>query len=154
MSEVFDRVLQDRAAEELDDAPSITFLNMSGDVTITWDEKNRAQVEELVASKMAEGYSFFIVRPVGSKGRAPKLKPAQPLDAIPSRALKMANVFMGKTVSDEDLVKALTSGVVSLERSAQSSPGKVNKHAATRRASTAREVVTARSVAVKPVTGG
>jgi hypothetical protein len=134
--------------------PSITFLNMSGDVTITWDDQNKADVEALVARKMAEGYSFFIVKPVGTRGRAPKLKEASQLEGIPTRALKMHNEFKGQSLSDEELVKALTSGVISIERKPETVPAKSVGQQAARRASTAREVVEAQSVAVKPITGG
>jgi hypothetical protein len=40
--------------------PSITWLNMTGDVTITWDEQNKEAVLELVRAKMKQGYTFFI----------------------------------------------------------------------------------------------
>lgn len=43
--------------------PAITLLNMSGDVTITWDASNREAILELVRRKRAQGYSFFIVTP-------------------------------------------------------------------------------------------
>lgn len=149
-----DVVGRERSGEEQMLEPSITFLNMSGDVTITWDDQNKAEVEALVARKMAEGYSFFIVKPVGTRGRAPKLKAASQLDGIATRALKMNNEFNGQQLSDEDLVKALTSGVVNIERKPETVPAKTGGQRPARRASTAREVVEAQSVAVKPITGG
>ena len=42
---------------------SITFLNMTGDITIAWDDTNREQMLALVQEKMAQGYSFFILQP-------------------------------------------------------------------------------------------
>ena len=60
--------------------PAITWLNMSGDVTITWDESNREAIIALVAQKMKDGYSFFILEPsalgLGTKKTALK-KPSQ-----------------------------------------------------------------------------
>ena len=41
---------------------SITFLNMSGDVTITWDKDNESYVKAMVAAKIKEGYTFFILK--------------------------------------------------------------------------------------------
>lgn len=41
---------------------SITFLNMSGDVTITWDKDNESYVKAMVAAKLKEGYTFFILK--------------------------------------------------------------------------------------------
>jgi hypothetical protein len=41
---------------------SCTFLNMSGDITIVWDENNREQVLEVIRKKMKEGYTFFTTK--------------------------------------------------------------------------------------------
>lgn len=41
---------------------SCTFLNMSGDITIVWDENNREQVLEVIRKKMKEGYNFFTTK--------------------------------------------------------------------------------------------
>jgi hypothetical protein len=43
--------------------PSITFLNMTGDVTITWDSANEAEILAVVEQKMKEGFTFFILKP-------------------------------------------------------------------------------------------
>lgn len=40
---------------------AITFLNETGDVTITWDAENEAAVKALIAKKMKEGYAFFTI---------------------------------------------------------------------------------------------
>ena len=42
--------------------PSMTLLNQTGDVTITWDEKYEAEMRELIKKKIEEGYVFFIVK--------------------------------------------------------------------------------------------
>lgn len=44
--------------------PEITWLNMSGDVTIRWSPENKKEVLKLVRAKMREGYSFFVLKPV------------------------------------------------------------------------------------------
>lgn len=41
---------------------SITFLNMTGDITLTYDERNREKVLEVIRKKMAEGYTFFTTK--------------------------------------------------------------------------------------------
>lgn len=38
---------------------SITWMNLSGDITIVWDEQNKEKILEVVRKKMAEGYTFF-----------------------------------------------------------------------------------------------
>lgn len=37
--------------------PAITFLNMTGDITISWDRDNEAAILAMVEQKMKEGYS-------------------------------------------------------------------------------------------------
>jgi len=44
--------------------PSITFLNGSGDITITWDEHNKEQIIDMIKKKMAEGYTFFTTKKI------------------------------------------------------------------------------------------
>jgi len=41
--------------------PSCTILNVTGDVTIAWDDKNSTDVREWIESKLEEGCTFFIV---------------------------------------------------------------------------------------------
>lgn len=41
---------------------SCTFLNLSGDITIVWDESNREQVLNVIRKKMKEGYNFFTTK--------------------------------------------------------------------------------------------
>lgn len=43
--------------------PCITFPNLLGDITITWDEKNEAFVKAMVQKKMDDGYVFFVIKP-------------------------------------------------------------------------------------------
>lgn len=48
----------------VDEVTAITFLNGSGDITITWDAKHDEKMKELIRKKMKEGYSFFTTRHV------------------------------------------------------------------------------------------
>lgn len=54
--------------------PSITFLDGSGDVTLTWDEDSEATILKFVEEKMRQGIAFFILEqrklgpiPLGTK---------------------------------------------------------------------------------------
>lgn len=142
--------ISEQAAEVL---PAITFLNMSGDVTITWDESNRAHVQELVKRKMQEGYSFFILKPralafLGNKKVA--LKNASQLDSavgvvVPDAAVESIVSNLG----DADVENAVRSGQARLAAAPKGS-GKD----AVRRAQTASEVLESQSMAVRPIVGG
>ena len=43
-------------------AGQIKFLNLYGDITIEWDDKDNLLMEKIIAEKLAEGYQFFIVK--------------------------------------------------------------------------------------------
>lgn len=43
---------------------SLTFLNFSGDITVSWDEHNCEKMLELIKKKMSEGYTFFTAKKV------------------------------------------------------------------------------------------
>lgn len=132
--------------------PAITWLNMSGDVTITWDDSNRAHVQELVKRKMAEGYSFFILQPrilsiLGNK--KVRLNNEAQLDkavgvVVPDAALESIVSNLG----DPDLDAAVNSGKARLAAAPKGTKETV------RRARTASEVMASQSVAVRPITGG
>lgn len=133
--------------------PSITFLNWSGDVTITWDSQNAEAIKKLVEQKMKENYSFFILKPrflsfLGNK-KVP-LRSAQ--DVANAKGLVVPDAtaaeFM-KSVRDQDVAQALHQG--------QAVPAKAPstvEHVTVRRAMSASEVLSGQTVAVKPVVAG
>lgn len=135
------------------EAPSITLLGMGGDVTICWDDENREKVKRLVEEKMAQGFSFFIVKPAGSRGKPPKLQDTEQMGSVQTRTLKVSKKVDGQPLSDEALVKALTDGVITIDRSAAPSKSTMSRVPATR-ATTAAEVVESKTVAVRPIQGG
>ncbi len=47
-----------------DDSIGITFLNLTGDITVTWSPENDAKMKELIRKKMKEGFVFFTTRSV------------------------------------------------------------------------------------------
>jgi hypothetical protein len=121
--------------------PSITFLNMTGDVTITWDATNEAAVLALIEEKMKAGYSFFILKKVAFGL----------LGSRKVQAKSMAEVARAGSVvvDDAGVEAALAAGKVSL--------AEVPKTATVdtvRRAKTAQEVVRHNTVAVRRVVGG
>jgi ribosomal protein L12E/L44/L45/RPP1/RPP2 len=133
--------------------PAITWLNMTGDVTITWDESNREQIVELVKQKMKQGYSFFILKPraiarLGNKKIALKDE-SQLKDAIgvvvPDSQVSAIVAKLGDP--EVETVVKRGAAVLTLVPKTQSLD-------TTKRAETAEEVVEAQSVAVRPIVGG
>lgn len=41
---------------------SLTFLNCYGDLTITWEEKDSAQMESRIQKLLDKGFQFFIIK--------------------------------------------------------------------------------------------
>ena len=134
-------------------APAITWLNMSGDVTITWDNSNREAVIKLVEEKMKQGYSFFVITPrfipiFGNKKVAltdPKqLQKAVGVVAVTEVDSSVAVELGDKAVSA--LVKSGNAAIAKISRERQ--------HDIQRRAKSAKEVLTSQTVAVRPIVGG
>lgn len=78
-----------------DDFTGITFLSMTGDITITWSSENDAKMKELIRKKMAEGFVFFTTRKV-------------PLTNIPFKrrlGAKGVDSIKDLIISDEDFDK-------------------------------------------------
>lgn len=138
---------------ELPSMPAITWLNMSGDVTITWDEANKAAVQALVEQKMAEGYSFFILKPRMLKFLGTR-----------KERLNSSEQFAGATgvVVPDDVAGALVTrlGDESIEKLVREQKAQLTRAArqasleTTRRAVSASEVLLHQSVAVRPIVAG
>jgi hypothetical protein len=132
--------------------PAITWLNMTGDVTITWDSSNKDSIKALVAQKMKEGYSFFILVPrvIAALGnKKVRLKSEDQLDNA-----------TGVIVPDSQ-VAAIVGSLGDPEVEAVVGAGKASRANAptkslttTRRAVSADEVVEHQTVAVRAVVGG
>ncbi len=141
------------ATDEAVVQPAITWLNMSGDVTITWDDENRDHVLALVRQKMRQGYSFFVLTP-----RALPLLPNKKTRLTQESQLGKA---VGVVVPDEQLAAIVANlGDADVEAVVQkgkahlsSAPGSRNL-ATTRRAQSAEEVVRNQCVAVRAIVGG
>lgn len=80
---------------------STTVLNNSGDSSITWTEENDEVMEKVIAKKMAEGVSFFVVKPrlfgVIPTGRK---KAASIEEAMRGRALSVRDADFAAVIAD------------------------------------------------------
>lgn len=141
-------------AEE-DCTPAITWLNMTGDVTITWDADSREYILDLVRQKMAQGYSFFVITP----RRIPALGTKKSKLTSEAQLSKATGV-----VVPDDQARAMLAKVGSLDDKvvqAAVQKGKARltlvpkgEPQTTHRAKSAEEVVRGQSVAVRPLVGG
>ena len=134
------------------ETPAITWLNMSGDITISWTKDNEAAILALVEEKMKKGFSFFIIKPrlfglLGSK----KVK-AQSIEDVRAAGTVIADdeqiEGVMKKLYDKDVETVVSKGVAKLVK-----PSTVQKETV-RRAQCAAEVLEHQTVAIRPIVGG
>jgi len=120
------------------DVRELTMLNERGDTTIQWQEENDDEMTALIQKKMDAGVTFFIL-PKRKNAKPKKLTEAA--DARKYRALNIPDADFSKFV-----LEGKGTAVARVEPALSDQQVK--------RAKSAREVATGRSVGVKPLRGG
>ena len=136
---------------------SITFANMSGDITLTWDAQNDDKIKAMVKEKMAAGYTFFTMRKVVIDAIQVKRKlGAKGVDSITSLVIDDAEFDkLVKGIDDKAVGDLLRSGSGQLAKRRSPTRALARELITTGRARTPEDVISARqSVAVRPVLGG
>lgn len=141
--------------------PSITFANMRGDVTISWDEKSREFIINMIKEKLSQGYSFFIIEKQTSFGKVVNRKRTLTLNNIDMKAKATGEVFMIDpeevvlkepkhiALDDKVLEEGLVKKVIRLVKS------KKQKEITTRkRSADPEEIIQSKSIAIKPIHAG
>jgi len=136
-------------------APSLTFLNMTGDITISWDKENAPKIIEMVKKKMAEGYHFFTIKtiPIIRMKRKVKVtdKNVDDLDTLLIDDVEFER--LSSQLDDPDVAAVVSEGHAHLSKR------KADKKASkafdvVKRVTDAHEVLDGQSVALRPVYGG
>lgn len=134
---------------------SITFLNFTGDITITWDEENRERILAIVRKKMAEGYSFFTSKgaDVARVVRRTRVTDKN-IDSLGRLVIsdREFDILVGD-IDDQDVAELINSQHAAM---AQRIPlaGRKKETVLAERLSTAEDVVESRSVAIRPIVAG
>jgi hypothetical protein len=135
--------------------PSITWLNMTGDITITWDKTNEADMLALVEQKMKEGFSFFIMKPrflsiLGTKKvRAESIEDVAAAGGARVEDAEFQRMMGRLKLHDSTIETAVSAGKAQLTKS----DCPVDR-STIRRATTPAEVVKSQTVAVRRIVGG
>ncbi len=158
MSEVLDLVSVDDEEDSQQSMNSITWLNMTGDITITWDESNRERLLGIVRKKMEEGYSFFTTpaTPMARVTRRTRVTEKN-IGKIPCLVISDKEFDrLTKSMDDPDIAELVLGEHADLAKQLPAEKGrKVSKERTiTKRIKTAEDVVDGRSIAIRPVTGG
>lgn len=131
---------------------SITFLNMTGDITITWDDSNKEKVLALIRKKMSDGYNFFTTKRVPIIGVERKVRVSNKnIDSIEKLVIP-DNEFdkLVAGMNDSEVAALVHSGEA---RMAKRTDDKRSREAI-KRLDKAEEVLKNQSLAVRPIVGG
>ncbi len=131
---------------------SITFLNMTGDITITWTEENRERILELVRQKMKDGYNFFTTKRVPLIGVTRKVRVSNKnIDGLESLVIPDAEFEkLVAGMDDKEVAEVFQQGHAGLAK--RKAAGRAFD--AMRRLDKAEDVVKEQSLAVRPISGG
>jgi hypothetical protein len=135
--------------------PAITFLNMTGDVTISWDASNQDAILALVEEKMKEKFTFFIIKPrflsfLGKKKvRATSIRQIAEAGAAVVADEDFQRMMGRLKLHDDALEAAVAAGKAHLTKS-----DVPVERAMIRPARTAQEVMQNQTIAVRRVVGG
>lgn len=119
--------------------PSITFLNQSGDITITWEPEKDEEMKKMIKAKMDQGFSFFIVK--SHFGTFKSHTRVKNVNQIKDHKV---------TVHDKDVEKLFLSGGVNVSNKPVSNISQVE----TVSSRDPEEIVKHNSYAVRPIRGG
>jgi hypothetical protein len=135
--------------------PAITFLNMTGDITISWDVENEDTILALIEEKMKEDFHFFILKPRSfflpgkKKVAANSIAEIAEARSVVVDDAEFRRMMERLKLHDQAVEAAVASGKAHLTRSDEP----VDR-TTIRRAETAAEVVSNQTVAVRRVVGG
>lgn len=118
---------------------STTILNVMGDTTIAWTPDRDAEMAAIIAKKMKEGVTFFIIDEEGARSQ---------LEATTAAAIKKAVPRRRIAIPDADMLKFVESGAGTEMKTPETRRGRP------RLSKDAAEVAGSHSVAVQQRAGG
>jgi hypothetical protein len=141
---------------------STTLLNSTGDITLTWEDGEDAEIKKMIQDKIDAGYCFFILEPRVSflKALGSKKKTIRNISEIKGREVVMeteaikggAKAILGETLklgdeASENLFKAGRIGIANV-------PESDANYNTVRKAKTANEVMKSHTVATPRIVAG
>ena len=132
---------------------SCIFMNLTGDITIVWDEQNREKILEIIKKKMEEGYTFFTTK----KYMFGKIKRKSTITDRDIRRGKIEDIIitdkqfdkMIQDMDDRDLVMLVKTNVAEVAKRKDK-----DQLQALERAKKPEDVIDKDSLAVRPLKGG
>jgi len=122
---------------------TLTLLNESGDLTISWEKSESEKMEQMIQSKINQGYSFFILKPSFLKLFKSK---STILNACDIKADKDGKYRV--KLADKDAEKLFSDGHIGVGNTPS---GDMDT---THRSTDIKEIAKSSSVAVRPMRAG
>lgn len=118
MSEVLDPVENQEDIIDPEHECQLVMMNMTGDIVISFDDRNAEKIKEMVRKKMAEGYVFFTMRKVVVEAVQIKRKlGAKGVDKMTNLVIDDATFDkLVKDIDDADVAKMLVAGDARLSK--------------------------------------
>lgn len=130
---------------------TMTLLNKSGDISISWSEKNKEKVLAVIRKKMEEGYAFFTTKEYAFKTLKRRIKITNKniggIDNVCIKDDEFDKMVVG--MDDADVAQLVSQQAVTLGKRDTKTPIDTIK-----RVQKAEEVINKHSVAVRKVVGG
>jgi len=132
--------------------PSLTFLNASGDITITWDEHNKEKIVALIKKKMEEGYTFFTTKKVPVLNMYRKVKVTEKSLPKVDSVIIDDDAFdkMVKAMDDADLADSVRRGNANLAKF----KGSQERHDDFQIERDAEKVANSKALGIRKIAGG
>jgi hypothetical protein len=137
---------------------SVTLLNETGDITLTWDDGEDAEIKKMIQSKLDAGYVFFILEPRVSflKMLGQKKRTIKDISEIKGNKIVMktddsvnASSFLGNvSLGDSDAEKLFLAGRVGIANVRE------NDYNTVKSAKTVAEVMRNHTIATPRITAG
>jgi len=133
--------------------PSITFLNETGDITISWDKDNEEAMLALIEQKRKERYTFFILKPRLGGLLGHKKVEAESIEQIRKAGKVVADDALAKSIimnlGDDAINTAVAAGQAHVVPLA-----KERSYDTVGIATSAKEVLRHQTLATRPIVGG
>lgn len=124
---------------------TMTLLNFSGDITLTWTQEQDEQIQQLIEQKLKEGYSFFVIHP--NTGLKRLFKKEAKINVHSMDDVTKREVIM-KTIDDEAIADFISNNPVGLIQMSSQELNAVEKlHDAT-------SIAKSNTIATRPIQGG
>ena len=137
---------------------SCTMLNITGDITISWDNSTSEEIKNWIENKLNSGHSFFIIEKkcfglINKKKEVKKVSDLLNKKGTIKLSKEQEKTFLKTETkisfsADKEVEKMVKNNIVSAKRI------NFNNTTTTKAISTVKEIVSSNTICIKPMMGG